>query len=71
VNFPAAAVSSSRTLKLSAARPQTQKDRDNILPKIMASSDNYDALFQARMLPTVTTAGTDLEGTMTMCALML
>ncbi len=28
---------------------QTEKDRDNILPKIMASSDNYDALFQARM----------------------
>ena len=41
-------------MKLSAARPQTQKDRDNILPKIMASSDNYDALFQARTLHTAT-----------------
>ena len=28
---------------------QTEKDRDNILPKIMASSDNYDALFQASL----------------------
>ena len=28
---------------------QTEKDRDNILPRIMASSDNYDALFQASM----------------------
>ena len=25
---------------------QAEKGRDNILPKIMASSDNYDALFQ-------------------------
>ena len=28
---------------------QAEKGRDNILPKIMASSDNYDALFQVRL----------------------
>lgn len=27
---------------------QAEKGRDNILPKIMACSDNYDALFQVR-----------------------
>ena len=29
---------------------QAEKSRDNILPRIMARSDDYDALFQVRSL---------------------